>query len=152
MSKDFFFFVKWFHFLRCLTSLSKKNLKSYSIIDKYERSFLNWPFFSIFRMIQSCFFFNKKILYEFLKCEIQVLGKCHLEHYWIHRRLCPHLHFNHDLISHLRFVHSTSSSWFLILVMVIRLDKIRSPVAFFFFPLDLDPDSSSSFIQLDLCY
>ena len=58
-----------------------------------------------------------------------------ISHYWIfHCRLCPHLHFSHDLISHLRFVHNphlhpdfSSSSW------LWSWDWIRSSVAFFFF-------------------
>ena len=101
-----FFFREVISFLAFFNKSEQKNLKFYPILDKYERSFLNWPFFPFLEWYKAVFFFNKKILYEFLKCEIQVLGKCHLEHYWIfHRRLCPSLHFTHDLISHLRFVH-----------------------------------------------
>ena len=85
--------------------------------------FPEWSFFPIFRMIQTKLFFSST-----------------KNSLWISEMWDPSI----GKVPSWTLLDFSSSS--------LLSDWIRLSVAFFFFPLDLDPDSSSSFIQFDLCH
>ena len=150
-----FFFREVISFLALFNkSEQKKNLKFYSIIDKYERFFLNWPFFLFLEWYKAVFSSTKKFFKNFWNVRSKYWESAILNiiGFFVVFVLIFILITIWFLILDSSTPHLHPDFSFFILVMVIRLDKIRSPVAFFFFPLDLDPDSSSSFIQLDLCH